>query len=44
MVFAKALEDLTDMFAVLFHVVRIDEDAYVEHVDKWYKTKVSMSQ
>ena len=31
-IFAKALEDLTDMFVVLFHVVRVDEDAYIEHV------------
>ena len=31
-IFAKALEDLTDMLAVLFHVVRVDKEAYIEHV------------
>ena len=30
--FLKALEDLVDMFTVLFHVVRVDEDAYIKHV------------
>ena len=32
MIFAKALEDLMDMLAVLFHVVEVDEDTYIEHV------------
>ena len=31
-IFAKALEDLMDMLAVLFHVVEVDEDTYIEHV------------
>ena len=38
-IFMKASEDLMDMFAVLFHVVRVDEDiiqvdedTYIEHV------------
>ena len=38
-IFVKALEDLTDMFMVLFHVVRVDEDViqvdedtYIENV------------
>ena len=38
-VFLKTLEDLMDMFTVLFHVVQIDEDviqvdkdAYIKHV------------
>ena len=28
----KASENLTDMLMVLFHVVGIDEDTYIEHV------------
>ena len=31
-IFAKASEDLTDMLAVFFHVVGVDEDAYIKHV------------
>ena len=31
-IFVKVSEDLTDMLTVLFHVVGIDEDAYIEHV------------
>ena len=31
-IFAKALEDLTNMLTVLFHVVGVDEDTYIEHV------------
>ena len=31
-IFSKASEDLADMFAVLFHIVRVDEDTYIKHV------------
>ena len=38
-IFLEALEDFADMFSVLFHVVRVDEDviqvyknAYIKHV------------
>ena len=31
-IFVKALEDLTDMFVVLFHVIQVDEDAYNKYV------------
>ena len=31
-IFAEMLEDLVDMFMVLFHVVQVDEDAYIKHI------------
>ena len=31
-VFLKMSEDLMDVFAVLFHVVQVDDDPYIKHL------------